>query len=212
MLYKANLVARISVFLVNYTTGVPLTGVLYNNVSVTIYNLTSGTGPTNVTMSAGMWTELTTGAFNGQGCYVLAIPDTAIPTEGTYQVAVSHANGETFFTIFDVVGATHGEIAVAAGDATAAKTAAEAAESAASDALVAATAASGYAQTAAQNATDGAASALLAKKMLVNKATELNNEYIVYDDDGVTPLKKFDTKDSAGNLVSTGIAQRIPKP
>lgn len=59
---------------------------------------------------SGNWTELTAGPFASQGCYVLTVPASAIPTAGMYQLAVANASAETFFAQFEVVDKTDAEV------------------------------------------------------------------------------------------------------
>jgi hypothetical protein len=43
------------------------------------------------------------------------------------------------------------------------------------------------------------------------KVDKVNNTLTIYDDDGVTPLKVFDLKDSTGNPSVTEICERVPR-
>ena len=50
------------------------------------------------------------------------------------------------------------------------------------------------------------------KKLNQNRWKILNNQLIIYDDDGVTPIRTFDLKDSSGNPSEQNVYERQPTP
>jgi len=50
----------------------------------------------------------------------------------------------------------------------------------------------------------------LVRKMQTNRWKIENNQLIIYDDDGVTVLKKFDLKDRLGNPAEVNVFERVP--
>jgi hypothetical protein len=59
-------------------------------------------------------------------------------------------------------------------------------------------------------ASNAVAAAELARKLVGNRAVLVANQYKVYEDDGSTVLKTYDTLDSSGTPSITNIAQKVP--
>jgi len=52
----------------------------------------------------------------------------------------------------------------------------------------------------------------LVKKIETNKWKIINNQLIIYDDDGVTPIRTFNLKDASGNPSEQNVYERQPTP
>jgi len=191
----------------------PVTGISQGSVTVTLLD-TAGSATTLTVTTHYTWTEVTTGAFSGQGVYVLTLNASLFSTAGEYTVACSGGTGKSVseFAVYSALAADAKSSAdTAASNASTAASNASTAASNALDAKNSADTAASNASTAASNASTASTAATLARKMLTNKGVVSgSNQYIVYDDDNTTPLKTYNTKDVNGNPSSTSIFQRIP--
>ena len=186
----------------------PVTGVAQASMTVTLMKpdgsvqaLTAAAGTNGFT-----WTETTTGAFSGKGLYQLVMTSDLFAAEGEYTVACSGGTGGAV-SEFSCASAFASTVQTRLGTPANASVSADiaAVQSTASSTLSAASTASSQASAANTAAT-------LARKMATNKAIQTNNQYVVYDDNGTSPLKTFDTKDSSGNPTNTSVFERVPNP
>jgi hypothetical protein len=163
----------------------PVAGILQAAVTATILRPDGTTQA--LTAAAGTngfnWAEVTTGAFSGKGFYQMLMTSDLFTTPGEYTVAVTGGTGGAVAQ-FSVWAAFPSDIQTRLGTPAAATVSADIAAA--------------------------AADAELARKMVTNKAEQVSNQYKVYDDDGTTVLKTFDTKDSTGAATNTQVYKRIP--
>jgi hypothetical protein len=164
---------------------VPVTGIAQGSATVTIIK---PDGTTQLlTAAAGTngftWAEVTTGAFSGKGVYLVTITADVVAVAGEYTAACSGGTGGAvaeFCAWANVPSDVYARLGAPVG-----------ASMSADLALV-------------------SAAAVLARKMATNKAIENNNQYTVYDDDGTTVLKLFNTYDQAGAPTTTAVFRRTP--
>jgi hypothetical protein len=99
---KISTTVRLPIALKNVSTGLPLLGVAYGSVSATVHKA-DGTSA-NLTVTSPDWAELTSGAFNGSGCYTLLLPTSATDTAGRLVVAVAVSGAlDNPLSVIDVV-------------------------------------------------------------------------------------------------------------
>lgn len=97
---KQNASVRVPVRLID-TGGNPVTGVVYTAVTVTIEKPNGTTA--NVTMSGGIWSEVTVGAFTGTGKYTLVLPSSVTDVIGVACVAIAATGAVTATNLFKIV-------------------------------------------------------------------------------------------------------------
>lgn len=99
---KISTTVRLPIALKNVSTGLPLLGVAYGSVSATVHKA-DGTSA-NLTVTSPDWAELTSGAFNGSGCYTLLLPTSATDTAGRLVIAVAVSGAlDNPLSVIDVV-------------------------------------------------------------------------------------------------------------
>jgi len=109
--YKKSVAARVPVRLFSSITGLPVTGALFSDVSVTVENAT-GT-MTNFSPTSLDWEEKSTGAFGGQGKYTLTLPSSYLATVGSLAYAVAATDVRTYIGLIKVIANEEAETNVA---------------------------------------------------------------------------------------------------
>ena len=167
------------------TSYLAVTGIAQGSATVTVIKPDGSTQA--LTAAAGTngftWVEVTTGAFSGKGVYLVTITSDVFATAGEYTAACNGGTGGAvaeFCAWANVPSDIYTRVGAPVGASISADVAAV--------------------------KTDAA----LGRKMVTNKAIENNNQYIVYDDDGTTVLKTFNTYDQTGTPTTTNIFRRTP--
>jgi len=94
-IYYANQTAYVPVRLFD-STGAPVTGVAIGSVTCTVLK---SDGTTAAVAMSGNWTEVTTGAFSGQGLYAITLPTSVTNKLGPLTVAVSDGTNVSIIVI-----------------------------------------------------------------------------------------------------------------
>lgn len=81
--------------------GVPLTGVVHGDLTITVWK--SDNTQSAVSITGSDWTELTTGAFAGTGTYALRLPASTTTITGGLVYAVSTITSEPYLGTVKIV-------------------------------------------------------------------------------------------------------------
>lgn len=182
--YKQSAAARIPVRLRSAATGAPLPGVLYSAVTVAVQK---ANGTQSVfTVTDPDWATLTTGAFSGSGNYDLILPDSLLDQVGPLRIAIAASGAlEVETIVVQVVSYTEAE-------------------------LVSAIAAVASSVSDLQASIGRILQVQVGKSVIATEGDDANRQ-VLYDEDGTTPLYKWDLKDDAGEpTVGPNILQRVP--
>lgn len=98
--YKQGSAANVPVR-IQTSAGVAIPGTLYTAVTATVLKSDGTTAV--VVMSAGNWTEVTTGAFAGTGTYTLGLSSSQLGTVGVLMYAVAVSGALTYVGVVKVV-------------------------------------------------------------------------------------------------------------
>jgi hypothetical protein len=237
--YKTNDNIQVAVRLFD-TAFAPVAGVAQASTTVTLAKTPAMTPTTLTAGTQYTWTELTTGAFATQGVYKLLIVSSQISTPGEYTIAITGGTGKavTQFSVHDnyvsdvqtrlgtpnytsivgdianvktVLGTPSGS-SVSADIGTVNTKLGTPVSSVSTDiAAVQTKLGSPQLGNVSLDIAKTITESTLARKMLANKATQGGNQFKVYDDDGVTVIKTYTTKDNSGNPTNSSIYQRIPE-
>lgn len=207
--YKQSVAAFVPVRVFN-TAGDPVSGLSFTAVQATIQK-SDGTTQT-ITVTAPDWLEITTGAFSGAGVYALKLPAGALNVVGYFTYAVATPGNKIHVGTAKVVSAEAADIPPILGTPVYGSVSLDIANV--------------KSDIAGQNAT---------LTTINNNVTTVNNNVtvlrkyeegrwkvfisgpdanriVLYDTDGVTPLLKFDLKDSAGSATFVNPFERVKVP
>jgi hypothetical protein len=190
--------------------GVPQNGIAFGSVTAAIQKSDGSTAVVSVTITD--WTEITTGAFNGAGVYALKLPASVLNLTGYLTFAVATPGNKIHVGAIKVVANEEVDTFTRVGAPTGASIAADIANV---DSDVAAVQASVTALGAGQ-ATILSVVELLKKyeegRWKIHISGPDANRLVLYDTDDVTPLLKFDLKDSGGAATFVNPFERLPFP
>lgn len=186
--YKQSVAARVPVRLLT-SAGVAVTGKVFGDVTATIEKSDGTT--TTLTLAAPDWVEITAGAFASTGMYNLIIPTSATNLSGVLAYAISVSGAEKYIGIVKVVANEESDTkAVVDSIQTTANT-------------------TSTNVSAVQSTVTDLKDIGLGKWEIVVSGVD-TNRLILYRQDGVTVLKKFDLKDGAGDATFINPFKRIP--
>lgn len=207
--YKQNVAAFVPVRVFN-PSGAPVTGINFTAVTATVQK-SDGTTQT-VTVTVSDWLEIASGAFTGTGVYLLKLPAGALNIVGFITYAVATPGNTTHIGTVKVVSAEasdippilgtpiYGSIALDIGNVKS--------DIAGQNATL--TTINNNVVTVNNNVT------VLRKyeegRWKVHIGGPDANRLVLYDTDGVTPILKFDLKDSAGSSTFVNPFERIKVP
>ena len=190
--YKQNISAKIPVRILD-GGGDPVPGILFSDITAAVQK---SDGTTQILSVATQdWAEVATGAFSNAGLYWLDLPISAMDTTGYLTVAVASTGNKTFIGAFKVVANEEIDTFTRIGAPVGASISADL-------------------QTNQVN--------LLTVVNTLKKYEEGRwkihitgpdaNRLVLYDTDDVTPLLKFDLKDSGGAATFFNPFERVPTP
>lgn len=190
--------------------GVPQNGIAFGSVQAAIQKSDGSTAVISVTITD--WTEITTGAFNGAGVYALKLPASVMNLTGYLTFAVTTPGNKIHVGAIKIVANEEVDTFTRIGAPVGASISADIANV---DSDVAAVQASVTALAAGQ-ATILSVVELLKKyeegRWKIHISGPDANRLVLYDTDDITPLLKFDLKDSGGAATFVNPFERLPFP
>lgn len=190
--------------------GEPQGGIAFGAVTAAVQKQDGSTAVVTVTIAD--WTEITTGAFGGAGVYALKLPASALDQPGLLTYAVSTPSNKVFIGAIKVVANEEVDTFSRVGAPVGASISADIA-GVKSDV--------GTVNTNVLALNTGQAN-ILAVVNTLKKYEEGRwkihitgpdaNRLVLYDTDDVTPLLKFDLKDSGGAATFFNPFERVPTP
>lgn len=182
-------------------TGAALGGVLSTAVTATV--LKSDGTAVALTVTASDWAEITTGAFSGTGTYTLRLPSTSLDLTGPLTYAVTASTAKPHIVTVKVVANEEADTKTVVDALRTDYTAVRAANLDNLDAQIS------------SRSSQVAVDRVLAHhegKWQIHVTGADANRLVIYGTDGVTPLKKFDLKDAAGDATFINPFTRTPVP
>jgi hypothetical protein len=190
--------------------GTPVGGVAFGQVTAAIQKADGTTSTLSVVLAD--WSEITTGAFSGAGMYLLKLSASNLDQPGLLTYAVSTPSNKTYIGAIKVVANEEVDTFARIGAPVLTSISADIAGVKTDVAAV---------QSSITGLSAGQAS-ILAVVNLLKKYEEGRwkihitggdaNRLVLYDTDNVTPLLKFDLKDSGGAATFINPFERLPVP
>lgn len=190
--------------------GTPQNGIPFGSVQAAVQKSDGSTAV--ITVAIADWSEITTGAFNGAGVYALKLPASALNLTGYLTYSVATAGNKTYVGAVKVVANeevdTYSRIGAPVLSTISADIAGVKSDVATVNTNVLALSAG---QTSILNVVN-----LLKKyeegRWKIHITGGDANRLVLYDTDNVTPLLKFDLKDSGGSGTFVNPFERYPVP
>lgn len=188
----------------------PVGGLGFGSVTAAVQKSDGSTQVITLTITD--WSEITTGAFSGAGVYAMKLPASALNLTGEVVYAVATPGNKTYIGALKVVANEEAD--------TFARLGAPAGASIAAD-IATTQAAVGTVNTNVLALSAGQTSILTVVNLLkkyesgrwkINISGADANRLVLYDTDNVTPLLKFDLKDSGGASTFINPFERLPVP
>lgn len=207
--YKQSVAAFVPVRIFD-AGGTPQNGIPFGAVTAAIEKSDGSTAVVTVTITD--WTEITTGAFNGAGVYSLKLPASALSLTGMLTFAVATPGNKIHVGALKVVANEEVDTYTRIGAPVAASISADIAGVKTDVATV---------NTNVLALSAGQTSILAAVNLLkkyeqgrwkIHIVGGDANRLVLYDTDNVTPLLKFDLKDSGGSGTFVNPFERLPVP
>lgn len=101
MRFKTSTTIKTLIRLFNSTTGLPATAIAFGAVTATALKADGSTA--SITVNGSTWTEVTTGAFSGQGVYLLDIGSGVTNQAGLFGYSISSAGVSSFVGWLDLL-------------------------------------------------------------------------------------------------------------
>lgn len=177
------------------SAGTPVTGVAFGSVTATAWKADSTTAVLTVTVSD--WAEISADDFSGLGVYSLKLPVAETDVQGPFMYAVAAAGAETFVGSIKVVTNEEVDTKTVVDGIRTDYTTGRASNLDNLDAASSTLATAAALVTAQSDLTDLMDIGLGRWKIEVTGGDA--NRLVLYRQDGVTVLKKFDLLDSAGD-------------
>jgi hypothetical protein len=214
--FKVGTSPRVGVIFLN-PSNFPVGGIPSGSITATVLKADGSAVPLVVTNAD--WQEISTGAFDSSGTYLLKLPASAMDVPGPLWFAVvspgtkvftgaifvsANLEIDTFTRIGAPVGATiSADIAAVKADAVTLLTD--------TNTIKTTTSATALDVTDIKTKTTAINAATFGKWQIFTTGIDANR-LVMYAADGVTVLKKFDLKDSAGVATSSSPFSRLPLP
>lgn len=207
--YKQSVAAFVPVRIFD-AAGAPQGGIPFGSVTAAVQKSDGTTAVVTVTITD--WSEVTTGAFTGSGVYLLKLPASVMNLTGLLTYAVATPGNKTHIGAIKIVANEEVDTYTRLGAPAGASIAADVATVNTSVGTVN----TNVLSLIAGQGTILAAVQLLQKyeegrwKIHITGADA--NRLVLYDTDNVTPLLKFDLKDSGGSATFINPFERYPVP
>lgn len=188
--------------------GEPVGGLAFGVVQAAVQKADGSTAVVAVTISD--WTEITTGAFSGSGVYALKLPASALDQPGLLTYAVSTPSNRVHVGAIKVVANEEVDTYTRIGAPVGASISADIADT---NADVATVNSNVLALQAGQTSILNVVNTLKKYeegRWKIHITGPDANRMVLYDTDEVTPLLKFDLKDSGGSATFFNPFERVP--
>lgn len=190
--------------------GVPQGGIAFGAVQAAVQKSDGSTAVVSVTIAD--WTEITTGAFGGAGVYALKLPASALNLPGYLTFAVATPGNKIHVGAIKVVANEEVDTFTRIGAPAGASVSADIADT---NADVATVNTNVLALSAGQTSILNVVNTLKKYeegRWKIHITGPDANRLVLYDTDDVTPLLKFDLKDSGGAATFFNPFERVPFP